>query len=445
MGLRSSGGEGDKGAGDFNRRAFLATTLAPLASVSCVYLAVPTLLSEDVRKADWYKRAFADRMGGMDNYESNIREMKEDLFSLIRPDDAVVELGAGLGPNIKMLPASIAYTAVEPNKFMHAAIEERAAEHFEFEQDQLILQDLRSVATGSADVVMSTLVLCSVADQNQILDEVLRVLKPGGMLIFLEHVIEPYDIYPTPGNVQTYQWGKAFYRAFQSAMSPLQAALADGCHADRCARVLGCVRTLAHRVCVCADAPLSLLRTQSPVRIIWAETQSKRYRAAFRSCTTSVSACLRPGVATIGPPTSQSDPRCTWHARTRAHAFTFFYYILTFLHYKFNHSMPPSPLSPSPPLPSSPPSPPPLFSPAPLAPLSPLSRPGETQVGGVAIKTPLSYEGQLAEVQFKFCAPDALAVTSLTEEQVCVCLCVCVSAVCVFPLGLRHLLILISN
>jgi|ERR1712216_450236 len=40
------------------------------------------------------------------------------------------------------------------------------------------------------------------------------------------------------------------------------------------------------------------------------------------------------------------------------------------------------------------------------------------QVGGVAIKTPLSYEGQLAEVQFKFCAPDALAVTSLTEEQI---------------------------
>jgi hypothetical protein len=40
------------------------------------------------------------------------------------------------------------------------------------------------------------------------------------------------------------------------------------------------------------------------------------------------------------------------------------------------------------------------------------------QVAGVAIKTPLSYEGQLAEVQFKFCAPDALDVTSLTEEEV---------------------------
>jgi hypothetical protein len=48
------------------------------------------------------------------------------------------------------------------------------------------------------------------------------------------------------------------------------------------------------------------------------------------------------------------------------------------------------------------------------------------QVAGIAIKTPLSYEGQLAEVQFKFCAPDALDVTSLTEEEVgCVCVCPC--------------------
>ena len=232
-GLRCSAGDGEKVGDDFSRRAFLASTLAPLASVSLVYLAVPNLLSENVRKADWYKRFFADRMGGMDNYEANIKDMKSNLFSLIKADDTVVELGAGLGPNIKMFPASITYTAVEPNKYMHAAIQERAAEHLEFEQGQLILQDLRSVASGSADVVVSTLVLCSVADQNEILDDVLRVLKPGGMMIFLEHVIEPYDIYPTPGNVAKYQWGKAFYRAFQSAMSPLQAALADGCHADR--------------------------------------------------------------------------------------------------------------------------------------------------------------------------------------------------------------------
>ena len=46
----------------------------------------------------------------MDDYESHMKELKEDLFSLIRPEDSVVELGAGLGPNIKMLPPTITCT-----------------------------------------------------------------------------------------------------------------------------------------------------------------------------------------------------------------------------------------------------------------------------------------------------------------------------------------------
>jgi hypothetical protein len=47
------------------RRAFLATTLAPLASVSLVYLAVPSLLSKTTRDADWYKSNFAEKMAGV--------------------------------------------------------------------------------------------------------------------------------------------------------------------------------------------------------------------------------------------------------------------------------------------------------------------------------------------------------------------------------------------
>ena len=40
----------------------------------------------------------------------------------------------------------------------------------------------------SFDTVVSTLVLCGVDDQTQALREVHRVLRPGGRLLFLEHV-----------------------------------------------------------------------------------------------------------------------------------------------------------------------------------------------------------------------------------------------------------------
>jgi hypothetical protein len=89
----SSGGKKDADLADSRaRRAFLATTLSPLASVSLVYLVVPSVLSEKTRQADWYKSNFASKMGGMDDYEVHIKGLKEDLFSLIRPDDVVLEL-----------------------------------------------------------------------------------------------------------------------------------------------------------------------------------------------------------------------------------------------------------------------------------------------------------------------------------------------------------------
>ena len=44
------------------------------------------------------------------------------------------------------------------------------------------------VADESVDAVISTLVLCCVNSQRCALQEVLRVLKPGGRLLFIEHV-----------------------------------------------------------------------------------------------------------------------------------------------------------------------------------------------------------------------------------------------------------------
>ena len=62
-------------------------------------------------------------------------------------------------------------------------------------------------------------VLCSVKSVEIALQEVKRVLKPGGKLLFIEHVY-------APGN-------KPLLRLGQTLLNPLQQLLADGCHLTR--------------------------------------------------------------------------------------------------------------------------------------------------------------------------------------------------------------------
>jgi ubiquinone/menaquinone biosynthesis C-methylase UbiE len=101
----------------------------------------------------------------------------------------VLEIGAGTGANLPYYGAAVeSLTVTEPEGPMLKRLERRAraeaptatvvrapAEDLPFEDD-------------SFDTAVSTLVLCGVADQPRALRELRRVLKPGGRLLFLEHV-----------------------------------------------------------------------------------------------------------------------------------------------------------------------------------------------------------------------------------------------------------------
>lgn len=103
----------------------------------------------------------------------------------------VIELGPGSGVNLKHYRNDVRWTGVEPNVFLHERIRRRAsglgtpvrlsagtAERLDFPDE-------------SVDAVVGTLVLCSVGDQARALAEILRVLKPGGRYVFIEHVAAP--------------------------------------------------------------------------------------------------------------------------------------------------------------------------------------------------------------------------------------------------------------
>jgi ubiquinone/menaquinone biosynthesis C-methylase UbiE len=149
-------------------------------------------------------------------YEPQIAERKRQLFSQLH--GTVVEIGPGTGPNLKYMSRDVDWIGIESNPHMRKFLEKEAQRlgmpvH-------LIDGSALSIPLDdhSADFVVGTLVLCSVPCPVQTLDEVRRVLKPGGRYLFIEHVAAPE--------------GSAMWRV-QQFIKPLWKCCADGCHVDR--------------------------------------------------------------------------------------------------------------------------------------------------------------------------------------------------------------------
>jgi ubiquinone/menaquinone biosynthesis C-methylase UbiE len=101
----------------------------------------------------------------------------------------VVEVGAGNGINFSHYPASVdRVIALEPEPYMRAKAQAAAAAATVQVTVEEATADALPVESGSADAVIASLVLCSVADAGQVIAELRRVLKPGGELRFLEHI-----------------------------------------------------------------------------------------------------------------------------------------------------------------------------------------------------------------------------------------------------------------
>lgn len=101
----------------------------------------------------------------------------------------VVEVGAGTGANFCHYPLTVTeVVALEPEPYLrHHAEAAALVAPVRVTVRSALAEDL-PVPTGSADAVVSSLVLCSVGDPGAALAEMLRVVRPGGELRFYEHV-----------------------------------------------------------------------------------------------------------------------------------------------------------------------------------------------------------------------------------------------------------------
>jgi SAM-dependent methyltransferase len=135
---------------------------------------------------------------------------------LVPADGRVLELGAGSGTNFGHYPSSVReVVAVEPEPRLRALAAAAAAvvpvQVVDGSADALPSDD------GAFDVVVTSLVLCSVPSQERALAEVWRVLRPGGRLLFWEHVRGDGGLARTQRVLDATVW----------------AFLAGGCHTGR--------------------------------------------------------------------------------------------------------------------------------------------------------------------------------------------------------------------
>ncbi|MDQ0076601.1 class I SAM-dependent methyltransferase [Arthrobacter oryzae] len=130
----------------------------------------------------------------------------------------VVEIGAGYGATFPYYPSAVtSVLALEPDPTLRALA---LAEAIKAPVPITVLDGVAEslpAADESVDVVVSSLVLCSVTDQTAVLAEVHRVLRPGGLLLFYEHVRSAHRVLAAAEDLITPLWGR----------------MAGGCHPNR--------------------------------------------------------------------------------------------------------------------------------------------------------------------------------------------------------------------
>jgi len=158
--------------------------------------------------------------------QAGLREWRRALLADLT--GTVVEVGAGTGVNLPLYPATVERLVLtDPSPAMLSRLRAAAdgdttvadpdlgpgsVEVVEAHADALPIDD------GEADAVVSTLVLCSVPDPAAVLAEARRVLRPGGRLVFLEHVAAE----DRPARLR-----------WQRRLDHVWPYVAGGCHLDR--------------------------------------------------------------------------------------------------------------------------------------------------------------------------------------------------------------------
>jgi SAM-dependent methyltransferase len=152
--------------------------------------------------------AFAERAG--------LRAERRRLVGMAR--GAALEVGAGTGLNLEHYGSAVTrLVLLEPDVHMARRLRARAARARPAAEVVRGVAERLPFADASFDTVVVTAVLCTVPDPAGALAEIARVLRPGGLLLFGEHVRSQ----------------DPRLAAWQDRLRPLWRLLGDGCEPNR--------------------------------------------------------------------------------------------------------------------------------------------------------------------------------------------------------------------
>jgi ubiquinone/menaquinone biosynthesis C-methylase UbiE len=145
-----------------------------------------------------------------------ISKYRQQVLAEVNGD--VLEIGFGTGLNLPHYPEQVNKLVVlDANPGMSARAQKRiAASPIEIES-RILNSEVLPMRDRSFDAVVSTWTLCSIANVDQALSEIARVLKPGGKFYFIEHGLSQEP------NIQ--KW--------QNRLNPIQKVIGDGCNINR--------------------------------------------------------------------------------------------------------------------------------------------------------------------------------------------------------------------
>jgi phosphatidylethanolamine/phosphatidyl-N-methylethanolamine N-methyltransferase len=110
----------------------------------------------------------------------------------IQPGERVLEVGVGTGINLSLYPKDAAITGIDFSDAMLEKARERAARK-DMRNTRLLQMDAADLkfADGSFDIVYAPYLISVVPDPVKVAQEMRRVCRPGGRIIFLNHFLSP--------------------------------------------------------------------------------------------------------------------------------------------------------------------------------------------------------------------------------------------------------------